>query len=111
MPSRIGHMIDAAREALGYAAGANRASLDVNPLLVRALVKCVEVVGEAASKVTPQTRAELPDVPWVDIVTMRNRLIHTYFDIDLDIVWNTIELDLPVLIATLERWRESGNQA
>jgi uncharacterized protein with HEPN domain len=104
---RIGHMIDAAREAMGYAAGSTRADLTSNTLLVRALVRCIEVVGEAASRVTPDTRAQLPDVPWADIIAMRNRLIHTYFDIDLDIVWSTIEIDLPTLVAALDRWRAS----
>lgn len=106
---RIGHMVDAAREALGYAAGSSRTGLDANPLLVRALVKCIEVVGEAASRVSAETRAELPDVPWADIVAMRNRLIHTYFDLDLDIVWSTIEIDLPKVVAVLERWREPND--
>ena len=104
---RIGHMVDAAREAIGYTTGHSRADLDTNPLLVRALTRCVEVVGEAASRVTAETRAEMPNVPWADIVAMRNRLIHTYFDIDLDIVWSTIEVDLPSLVAELEQWQAS----
>jgi uncharacterized protein with HEPN domain len=108
---RIGHMVDAAREAIGYAAGSSRTSLETNPLLVRALVKCIEVVGEAASRVTPETRAAMPAVPWADIVAMRNRLIHTYFDIDLDIVWSTIEVDLPNLLAALDRWRAANPDA
>jgi uncharacterized protein with HEPN domain len=80
---------------LGYAAGRTRADLDTNPMLVRALTRCVEVVGEAASRVTAETRTELSGIPWFDIVAMRNRLIHTYFDIDLDVVWATVEVDLP----------------
>jgi uncharacterized protein with HEPN domain len=101
-------MIDAAREALSYAAGSTRADLDTNTLLVRALIRCIEVVGEAASRVTTETRAALPDVPWADIVATRNRLIHTYFDINLDLVWSTIEVDLPRLVAQLERWRAAN---
>jgi uncharacterized protein with HEPN domain len=71
---RIGHMIDAAREAIGYAAASSRADLETNSLLVRALTRCIEVVGEAASRVTADTRASLPDVPWADIVAMRDWL-------------------------------------
>jgi uncharacterized protein with HEPN domain len=74
---RVGHMLDAVREVMGYVTGATRASLDTNPMLVRAVIKCLEVIGEAASRVTPETRAQLTDVPWSDIVAMRNRLIHT----------------------------------
>ena len=50
----------------------------------------------------------MPLVPWADIVAMRNRLIHTYFDINLDILWSTIEIDLPPLIAALEEWRAAN---
>ncbi len=101
-------MVDAAREALGYAAGASRASIATNRLLVRALVKCIEIIGEAASKVTPETRASLPDVPWPDIIAMRHRLIHTYYDVDLNVVWSTIEVDLPMLLVALEHWQASN---
>lgn len=59
-------------------------------MLTFALVRAVEVVGEAASKVTPQGRSELPAIPWTSVVGMRNRLVHAYFDVDLDILWNTV---------------------
>ena len=101
---RVRHMVDAAHEAMRYASGQTRQDLDRNLMAVRAIIKCLEIVGEAASKVTPHTRSQLLAVPWTDIVAMRNRLIHTYFDINLDIVWTTIEVDLPGLIAPLERW-------
>jgi uncharacterized protein with HEPN domain len=97
-------MVDAAREAMGFCVGRTRADLDKDRLFARGLVKAIEIVGEAASKVSPPTRLDLPDVPWSDIVTMRHRLTHTYFDIDLDVVWNTAALDLPPLVASLERW-------
>lgn len=103
---RIRHMADASREALGFCAGRSRADLDGDRMFARALVKAIEIVGEAASKVSGPTRAELPDVPWTDIVTMRHRLTHTYYDIDLDIVWNTAVHDLPPLVAALDRWLE-----
>ena len=106
---RVGHMLDAAREALHYAAGQTRESLDANPMLVRAVIKCLEIIGEAASRVTAETRTQLSDVPWGDIVAMRNRLIHTYFDIDLDIVWTTVEIDLPAILPPLEQWLRTRN--
>lgn len=101
---RLHHMLDAAREALSFCEGKKRADLDRDKMLARALVKAIEIVGEAASKVTPAARAEMPGVPSADIVTMRHRLIHTYFDIDLDIVWNTAAEDLPPLVDTLSQW-------
>lgn len=99
---RLQHMLDAACEALSFAEGQRRADLDGNRMLALSLVKCIEIVGEAASRISQETQEEAPQVPWSDIVSMRNRLIHAYFDIDLDRVWDTVEGDLPVLIAQLE---------
>jgi uncharacterized protein with HEPN domain len=96
-------MLDAVREAQGFAESRARADLTENRLLVLALVKDIEIIGEAASRVSAATRDEWPDIPWQDIVTMRHRLVHGYFDIDLDIVWSTIREDLPRLADQLER--------
>ena len=71
-------------------------------MLVHSLVRCIEIVGEAASQVTKETQRQLPDIPWPSMVAMRNRLIHAYFDIDLDRVWDTVIDDLPPLIAALD---------
>ena len=79
---RLRHMADAAREALEFAAGRTRTDLDMDRMLVRALTKDIEIVGEAAARVTLETRQAIPSIPWQSIVTMRNRLIHGYFDID-----------------------------
>ena len=95
-------MLDAAREAVAFASGRTAADLGQDRLLALALVKCIEIVGEAASKVSSETRRVVDQVPWVDIAGMRNRLIHAYFDIDLERVCDTITTDLPPLIETLE---------
>jgi uncharacterized protein with HEPN domain len=100
---RIRHMLDAAREAASFAKGRSRADLDGDRMLTLSLVKCIEIIGEAASKVTEETRRGLPAIPWAEIVGMRNRLIHAYFDIDLDRVWDTVAGDLPPVAAELER--------
>ncbi len=101
---RVRHMIDAAREAISFASGRSRADLDTDRLLGRAIVKSIEIIGEAATKVSDDTKRTLPDVPWAAIITMRHRLIHTYFDVDLNVVWDTVEIDLPPLVARLEAW-------
>ncbi len=100
---RLRHMLDAAREAVSFATGQNRLSLDANRQLTLALVKTIEIIGEAAMKVTKEGREQWPQIPWPNIVTMRNRLIHAYFDINLDILWKTVTEDLPPLIAELEK--------
>ena len=99
---RLQHMLDAAREALSFAEGHIREDLNSDRKLALSLVKCIEIVGEAASRISQETQQEAPQTPWPDIISMRNRLIHAYFDIDLDRVWDTVEGDLPVLIAQLE---------
>jgi len=100
---RLQHMLEAARLALSFSAGKDRSDLDSDKMLVLALVKSIEMIGEAASKVSLEGRVACPGVPWQDIVAMRNRLIHAYFDINLDIVWSTLIHDLPSLIVELEK--------
>jgi uncharacterized protein with HEPN domain len=100
---RLQHMLDAAREAQGFLAGKGRAELEADRLLALGLVKCIEILGEAASRVSPEAQARHAGIPWRDIVGMRNRLIHAYFDVDLDQVWNTVTQDLPPLVAQLEK--------
>jgi uncharacterized protein with HEPN domain len=94
-------MLDAAKEALSFAQNKSRAHLDSDRMLVLSIVKSVEIIGEAASKVTQGTRETYTELPWANIVAMRNRLIHVYFDIDLDRVWDTVTDDLPPLISSL----------
>ena len=72
-------------------------------MLLLSLVKAIEIVGEAATKMTSATLDKYPDIPWADVIGMRHRLIHAYFDINLDIVWQTVTHDLPPLVKKLER--------
>ena len=99
---RIRHMIEACESALAFAKGRVRADLDIDKMLQFALVQAVQIVGEAASKVSAEARAELPDVPWAVITGMRNRLVHAYFEINQDILWTTVRQALPDLLAHLK---------
>ena len=96
-------MLDAAREAVNFATGRTANDLARDRVLSLALVRCIEIIGEAASKISLDTRAGIEEIPWADVVGMRNRLIHAYFDIDYDRVYDTVTSDLPPLIANLER--------
>jgi uncharacterized protein with HEPN domain len=96
------HMLDAAREARAFTSGREAADLQRDRILTLALVKCIEIIGEAAAKVSEETRASHPEIPWGDIVGMRNRLIHVYFAVDVERVFDTITADLPPLIRALE---------
>jgi uncharacterized protein with HEPN domain len=100
---RLKHMLDAAREAESFVVGLKRTALDANRMLVLAVIKDIEIIGEAASKVSDECHNQYPQIPWRDITGMRNHLIHGYFKINLDQVWSTLQDDLPPLIAELEK--------
>lgn len=100
--TRLLHMRDAARAALKFMEHVERIELGSNLQLVFAVVKAVEIIGEAAANVSSSTREQYPQIPWYLIVGMRNRLVHGYFDVDLDQLWSTVTEDLPPLLAELE---------
>jgi len=102
-------MLEAAEEALGFVAGLSRANLQSDRQLTLALMKSIEIVGEAASQVSAATRGACPEVPWTEIVGMRNRLVHVYFDIDLDRLWDTTREDLVPLVTQLRRILARGS--
>lgn len=98
---RLRHMLDAAEEAIAFVQGRTRDDLDDDHMLSFAVVRAIEIIGEAANSIGPETRAACPDLPWPSIIGMRHRIVHAYFDIDLDRVWETLTDDLPVLIQRL----------
>lgn len=98
---RLKHMLDAAEEAVRFAKNRSREDLDDDRMFSFAVVRAIEIIGEAAGRVTAQTQQAHPEMPWPSITSMRNRIVHAYFDIDLDRVWETITDDLPVLIQRL----------
>jgi uncharacterized protein with HEPN domain len=98
---RILHMIEATETALNFVTGRQRADLDSDRMLLFALVRAIEVVGEAAGRVSEATRGSAADIPWSLIVSMRNRLIHAYFDVDNDVVWKAATEELPALLPEL----------
>jgi uncharacterized protein with HEPN domain len=95
-------MLDAALEVQQYVQSAKREDLNRDRKLVHSLVHLFEIVGEAATQVTDELREKTPDIPWFIIIGMRNRLIHAYFSIDLNVVWSTSTVDIPVLITELK---------
>jgi uncharacterized protein with HEPN domain len=101
--ARLRHMLEAARDAMRFTNESTREDLDRDRKLALAIVKCIEIIGEAAAKVSTETREAYPEIPWPAIVGMRNRLIHGYFEIDLDRVWNTARVNLPPLVASLSK--------
>lgn len=100
---RIRHMLDAAREAVAFVEGRSRPDLDTDRKLNLSLVRLLEIIGEAARGISPEFREAHPDLTWKKMVGMRDHLIHGYFDINLDVVWETVKNDLPPLIEKLEK--------
>lgn len=100
---RLRHMLDYAREAVALLRDRKRADLDSERALGLAILRCLEIVGEAASRVPGDIQRRYPNIPWPQIIGMRNRLVHGYDIVDYDIVWSTVTQDLPPLIAELEK--------
>lgn len=96
-------MLDHAIEAVHICQQKTRIDLNNDRLLNLALVRLVEIVGEAGNRVSQKTRAKHPEIPWREIIGMRNRVVHGYDEVDFDILWVVIQDDLPVLIAELKR--------
>lgn len=98
---RILHMIDAADSAVQFVAGRERSELESDRMLLFALVRAIEIIGEAAAKVSNETRDAYVEIPWRAITAMRNRLVHAYFDIDADILWVAATEEVPALLTQL----------
>ena len=105
---RIEHMLGAARKVSNVIAGRSRSDLERDDVLALALTKLVEIIGEAAKNVSAATREHYPQIPWRQMAATRDRLIHGYFDVDLDVLWEIVSGDLPAVAPELETILISG---
>jgi len=96
------HMLDYASEAHDLAAGRSRADLDRDRLFMLATTRLLEMMGEAATKLSAGTRLGNPDVPWKELIGLRHHLVHGYDKVNLDMIWEVVTVDLPPLIAALD---------
>ena len=99
---RLLHMLDACRKVVQFSHGKTREALDSDEMLQLALVRLVEIIGEAATHVSASFKDAHPEVPWRRIAGARNHLIHGYFDVDHDILWQIITVSVPELIGLVE---------
>jgi len=99
---RLQHIRDYAREVSQFVQGKTRETLNHDVLLERALRYNIGIIGEAASRISVQTRSNYPQVPWSKIVGMRNYLFHVYFKVDNDILWETATVDIPELFTQVQ---------
>lgn len=96
-------MLDCAKAISKFTNGKTRQDLDSDRFFASAIMREFEVLGEAASAISDQTRSRFPEIPWKEVIGMRNQLIHAYFGVDHDIVWSTILTELPILIPKIEK--------
>jgi len=104
---RLRHMLDHAREAVSMVQGKTRVDLDTDRKLNLALVRLLEIIGEAAGRISKEDRDRYSNIPWAEIVGLRNRLIHGYDEVDFDILWEIVTADLQSLIKNLEKLLEA----
>ena len=95
-------MLKAARRVIKYVSGLSSEDFEKNELTQDAVVRNLEIIGEAASKISPETRNTHTELAWNEIIGMRNLLIHEYFRVNLTRVWDTITNDIPRLVSFLE---------
>ncbi len=97
----LAHMLAAARRAISLVGNRGREELDEDDVLVLALTRLLEIMGEAARGVSEETRSSHADIPWSAMAATRDRLIHGYFAVDLDIVWQIVKHDVPPVVEAL----------
>lgn len=100
--SRLQHIRDASNEALQFIVNQTKDDLEDNRMLALSLVKELEIIGEAANNISKECQNRYPNIPWSDMIGMRNRLVHAYFGIDYDIVWQTVTESLPSLLKEIQ---------
>lgn len=114
LPDFLDDMVDAARQACAYVEGVSKADFLKDRRTQQAVILNLVILGEAATQLLGRHAdflARHPQVPWQDMRGMRNRVAHGYFDIDLQVVWDTVQIDLPSLLARLPTIREAAAQA
>ena len=101
--TRLRHMRDATAEILTFLKGQTKTDLDENRMLQLAVIKDLEIIGEAANNISVDTKTAYPDIPWRQMIGMRNRLVHAYFGVNVAVVWQTVQENLPTLLTDLEK--------
>jgi uncharacterized protein with HEPN domain len=100
----LGHMLDMARKACEKTQGLARAEYDTDENLRLALAHLIQVIGEAARRVSPEGRAAHPEIPWREITGIRHKIVHDYMDLNEDVIWEVATQDLPNLVGKLKRF-------
>lgn len=95
------HIRDAIHQIQGYVRGVDESEFMTDEILQDAVIRQLSIIGEAVGQLSDELREESPSVPWTDIYGMRNKLVHDYFGVDLEAVWDTVQQDLPSLLSAV----------
>lgn len=112
VPEYLQHIVTAIDRALSYTESMAFAAFEVDTRTQDAVIRSIEIVGEAANKVRsadPDFAARHSNIPWDLMYGMRNRIVHDYFEVDIEVVWQTVQRDLPVLRQQIEALLGSGH--
>lgn len=102
-------MLENARKASGFVQGMAFEDFAADERTVYAVIRALELVGEAVRRIPQDLREKYPEIPWREIAGTRDKLVHEYFGVNVSVIWRTVQEDLPILIAQLERaLREQG---
>ena len=96
------HILDAVSSIRKFCKGKTKREFLANEMLREAVVRKLEIIGEAAKRLSKEFRSSVPSAPWTAIAGMRDKLIHGYFGVDLNAVWKTVKDDLPDMITKIE---------
>ncbi len=99
----VRHILDAVDKIRMYVADYSQSTFLESTLIQDGVIRQMEIMGEASRRISPDTRMQHPDIPWREMAAMRNKLIHDYFGIDLQLVWTTVQEELPKVRASLVR--------
>lgn len=95
-------MLLAARKIVGFAGGFDAEKFAADEILQHAVIHLIQIIGEAARKISPTCKGANPHISWTQIIGMRHRLVHEYFRVDTEIIWEVVERDIPALITLIE---------
>lgn len=107
--NRLRHMVESIEEILQYVQGRDSEEVSTDRPVQHLILRNLEILGEAASRVSHAYRLEHPEIPWRDMIDLRNRLIHVYFDINVEVIWQTVRQDLPGLLSAIKALLEREN--
>ena len=96
-------IVEAADRVASYVEGVTRGQFEADQMRIDAVIRNLQIIGEAVKKIPGSIREAYPSIPWYEIAALRNRVIHVYFDVDLNVTWNVVQCELPMLKTQIQQ--------